>query len=61
MSRRDYIAIAETLRETPMESETRADLVARFVTMFADDNPRFSPRFREACEPESVSSQAVLS
>lgn len=53
MSRRDYIAIAEILRETPMESETRAQLVARFVTTFADDNARFSPsRFREAATPE---------
>jgi hypothetical protein len=29
----------------------QAQLVARFVTMLADGNPRFSPsRFREACE-----------
>ena len=51
MSRKDYVAIAEILRETPMTSETRAALVARFVTTLADDNPSFSPsRFREACE-----------
>jgi hypothetical protein len=52
VSRKDYVAIAEILRETPIESEARAQLVARFVTTLADDNPRFSPsRFREACEP----------
>jgi hypothetical protein len=59
MSRRDYIEAARILRETPMETETRKQLVTRFVTMFADDNPRFSPAmFREACEPEEASSCA---
>lgn len=53
MSRKDYVAIAEILRETLMENETRAQLVARFVTTLADDNPRFSPsRFRAAATPE---------
>lgn len=69
MSRKDYVAIAEILRETPMESETRAQLVARFVTTLADDNARFSPsRFREAATPEvdgtdeiARSAHAVLS
>ena len=52
MSRKNYIEAARIIRETAMPSETRAALVSRFVTMFADDNPRFSPsRFREACEP----------
>jgi hypothetical protein len=52
VSRKDYNQAARILRETALTSETRAALVARFVTMFADDNPRFSPsRFREACEP----------
>lgn len=51
MSRKDYVEAARILRETPMTSETRDALVARFVTLFADDNPRFSPtRFRAACE-----------
>jgi hypothetical protein len=50
MSRKDYVEAARILRETPMDEETRAALVSRFVTMFADDNPRFSAsRFREAC------------
>jgi hypothetical protein len=40
MSRKDYVAIAEILRKTPMESGTRAQLVARFGTALADDNPR---------------------
>lgn len=53
MSRKDYVEAARILRETPMESETRAALVARFVTMFANDNARFSPsRFREAATPD---------
>lgn len=53
MSKKDYVAIAEILRETAMESETRAQLVARFVTVLADDNARFSPsRFRDAATPE---------
>jgi hypothetical protein len=57
MSRRDYIAIAEILRDTRMESETRAQLVARFVVVLSDDNPRFSPsRFREACQPSDARS-----
>ncbi len=52
MSRKDYNEAARILRETAMPDETRSQLVARFVTMFADDNARFSPsRFREACEP----------
>ena len=52
MSRKDYVEAARILSETAMPSETRAALVARFVTMFADDNARFSPsRFREACVP----------
>lgn len=52
MSKKDYVAIAEILRDVPMRSETRAQLVSRFCTMLADDNPRFNPsRFREACEP----------
>jgi hypothetical protein len=52
MSRKDYVEAARIIPETAMSSETRAALVARFVTMFADENPRFSPsRFRDACEP----------
>jgi hypothetical protein len=55
MSRKDYVALAEILRETPMADETRAELVSRLVTMLADDNPRFSPsRFRAACSPDSA-------
>jgi hypothetical protein len=51
MSRKDYVETARVLRATPMTSETRAALVARFITMFADDNRQFSPeRFRAACE-----------
>ncbi len=43
---------ARIIRETPMPDELRAQLVARFVVMFSDDNPRFSPsRFRSVCEP----------
>lgn len=53
MSRKDYVEAARIIRETPMASETRAALVARFATMFADDNARFiAGRFRLACEPE---------
>jgi hypothetical protein len=53
MSRKDYVAIAQILREMPMESEVRAQLVARFCTVLADDNPRFSPsRFRDAATPD---------
>ena len=52
MSRKDYVEAARIIRETAMPSETRAALVARFVTMFSDDNARFIPsRFREACAP----------
>jgi hypothetical protein len=52
VSRKDYIATAEILRAVSMPDEARAELVSRFVTFFADDNPRFSPsRFRDACEP----------
>ncbi len=52
MSRKDYVEAARIISETPMSDELRAQLVGRFVTFFADDNPRFSPsRFREACEP----------
>jgi hypothetical protein len=54
MSRKDYIATAEIIRELRLEPQQRAEMVARFVTMFADGNPRFSPsRFRAACEPRS--------
>lgn len=57
MSRKDYNEAARILRETAMSAETRKALVTRFVTMFADDNPRFSPsRFREACEPVAAES-----
>lgn len=53
MSRKDYVEAARIIRETAMASDTRAALVTRFVTMFADDNPRFSPsRFRAAATPE---------
>ena len=59
MTRKHYVAIAKILRVTPMEHETRTQLVARFVSVLADDNPRFSPtRFREACEP--VDAMAAL-
>jgi hypothetical protein len=52
MSRKHYVEAARIISETALTSETRAALVARFVSMFADDNPRFSPsRFREACMP----------
>jgi hypothetical protein len=52
MSRKDYRGIAAILSETTMVAELRAELVARFVTFLADDNPRFSPTtFRAACEP----------
>ena len=54
MSRKHYNEAARILRETPMAAELRAQLVSRFVSMFADDNARFSPtRFRDACEPVS--------
>jgi len=54
VSRKHYNEAAQILRETAMPAETRSQLVARFVTMFADDNARFSPsRFREASEPAS--------
>lgn len=54
MSRKDYNEVARILGETAMRSETREALVTRFVSMFADDNPRFSSsRFREAAEAES--------
>jgi hypothetical protein len=53
MSRRDYRAIAEILRDVRMSSERRAELVSRLVTTLADENPRFSPsRFREAATPD---------
>ena len=53
MSRKDYAEAARILRDTPMPAETRAQLVGRFATMFADDTPRFSPsRFRDAATPE---------
>ena len=53
MSRRDYIATAEIIRSLHVSPEQRAEIVTRFVTMFSDDNPRFSPsKFRAACEPE---------
>jgi hypothetical protein len=55
VSRKQYNEAAQILRETAMPAETRAQLVARFVTMFADDNARFSPsRFRAACEPTAL-------
>jgi hypothetical protein len=43
MSRRDYIATARILRKADLSPEQREALARRFVTMFADDNPRFSP------------------
>jgi hypothetical protein len=50
MSRKHYNELARIIRETEMPAEVRAQLVSRFVTMLADDNPRFSPsRFRTAC------------
>lgn len=53
MSRKDYIEAARILSETEIPAEVRSQLVARFVTMFADDNARFSPsKFRAACEPQ---------
>jgi hypothetical protein len=52
MSRKDYVEAARILRDTPMPAETRAALVGRFVTFFADDNAQFSPsKFREAAYP----------
>jgi hypothetical protein len=52
VSRKDYVETARILRETVMTEELREVLVSRFVTMFADDNPCFSPsRFRAASQP----------
>ena len=53
MSRKDYVAAARLVREAHyLNDEARARLVADLVTLFADDNARFSPsRFRAACEP----------
>jgi hypothetical protein len=49
VTRKDYVEVARILREADLSDEQRARLVARFVTFFADDNPRFSPtRFRDA-------------
>lgn len=60
MSRKDYVAVARVVREAAMPGETRAHLVARLVTVFADDNPRFSPsRFRTACEPVRTDQDAT--
>jgi hypothetical protein len=49
MSRKDYLAIAAILREATLTPKQRDELTARFVTVLADNNARFSPsRFRAA-------------
>lgn len=53
MSRKLYTEVARLLREAELTDETRKLLVNGFVTLYADDNPHFSPsKFRDACEPE---------
>ncbi len=55
MSRRHYIAAAAILREATLTPKQRQDLARRFVTMFADGNPRFSPsRFLAAVEEDAA-------
>jgi hypothetical protein len=55
VSRRDYIAAAAILRDTDLTPEQREPLARRFVTMFADDNPRFSAsRFLAAVEEDGA-------
>lgn len=61
MSRKDYVEAARILRETDMPAELRFELVSRFVTMFADDNARFSSsRFREAAMPAQRDSSVFV-
>lgn len=55
MSRRDYIEAAAILREADLTPEQREALAHRLITMFADDNPRFSPsRFLTAVEQDAT-------
>ena len=51
MTQKDYREAARILGETAMPDEVRSQLISRFVTMFADDNPLFTPsKFLAACK-----------
>jgi hypothetical protein len=55
VSRRNYIATAAILRDATLTPKQRQELARRFVTMYADDNPRFSPsRFLAAVEEDEA-------
>ncbi len=49
MSRKHYRFIAQTLRETEMPKDARANIVAALSIVFKEDNPNFSQvRFTQA-------------
>ena len=49
MSRKHYKFIAQTLRETEMSNDARANIVAALSIVFKEDNPNFSGvRFLQA-------------
>jgi hypothetical protein len=41
LSRKDYIMIADAIRETPMSPEQKKDFAARLCGPLSEDNPRF--------------------
>ena len=51
MTRKDYIAIAQAVKETwEIPFGAREELVQRLITIMAKDNERFDrDRFKDAC------------
>ena len=55
MTRKDYQAVADILREVTLTPDARAALITKFSRMFERDNPRFDwARFAAACVPPKV-------
>lgn len=49
-SKRDYVAIADMVRNTPMPQDSRDELTDRMIVFFEQTNVHFDAvRFRDAC------------
>ena len=52
MTKKHYVAIAETLRDAPIDSAARAHVALALIKVFQADNPSFDPtRFAAAVLP----------
>lgn len=61
MTRKDYIAAADMLRNLKVGKIPRQEITEFLCNMFAADNPRFDKvRFLDACSPATVHTRKTI-